>query len=1033
MHRIFSFFIIKVFLLVSIASFASDRYNFNSGWLVKVGKDPKASGTHCDDADWQKVTLPYSFNQTEAFGKRIAELTDTVAWYRKHFVLPENMRNAKKFFIEFEGVRFGARCFLNGKELGWGENGVMAFGFDLTPYIKRNGENILSVYVDNDWRYKEHTKTWSDKSQKEVRSGFQWNDKNFFCNYGGINKNVWLHVMQSDVYQTLPLYSNLMTTGVYIYATQHDVKGHTAVINAESEVKNESDTPKNVSYIIKVNERGGKQIASFAGQTVTVEPGKTAICRASQKVSGLNFWSWGYGYLYDVKTQLVIDGKCVDEVTTTTGFRKTEYKDGMVYLNDRVLQLKGFAQRSTNEWPAVGISIPAWMSDYSNRLVLGCNGNLFRWMHVTPMKQDIESFDRLGLIQAMPAGDAEKDVDDRRWEQRTEVMRDAIIYNRNNPSILFYECGNNQISEEHMAEMKKIRDQYDPNGGRAIGSRNMLDSKVAEYGGEMLYVNKSAGKPMWMMEYNRDEGIRRYWDQWSYPYHIEGEGPLYRGERAVAYNHNQDGLAVENIIRWNEYFLARPGTGKRVNSGGAKIIFSDSNTHARGEKNYRTSGDVDAMRIAKDSWFVHQAIWDGWVDIEKEHTYIIGHWNYEDGDKDGKPVTKPVYVASTGDEVELLLNGKSLGKGIRSNTFLFTFNDVAWKAGTLRAVSYKNGKEVSSHELKSVGKPVALKMHWVEAPAEFRADGSDIRIAEVEAVDKNGQRYPLAHDMITFDIKGSGEYLGGVSGIVSEEEKALNAAAKPATEGEITSEGGHSRDTNGVLSKELMLEAGVIRVMVRSTTEAGDITLTASAKGYAPASLTATTVACPQQDGFYVDANGKAFEADWASALPVFLERGATPATPSYKQTLKGVAVKSVEAGSATSEVANMYDDNEKTQWQSDGLLDNAWVKVTLEKPAAIRQISIRLLDFRKNSYPLEITTADGTVVWTGYTPKGLGNVYLNIEKPVKSATYKIRMIGPATVKEAFGSMTELAAKKNVSTQASKSNKLSIIEIEFNE
>ena len=1033
MHRIFSFFIIKVFLLVSIASFAGVRYNFNSGWLVKVGKDPKASGTHCDDADWQKVTLPYSFNQTEAFGKRIAELTDTVAWYRKHFVLPENMRNAKKFFIEFEGVRFGARCFLNGKELGWGENGVMAFGFDLTPYIKRNGENILSVYVDNDWRYKEHTTTWSDKSQKEVRSGFQWNDKNFFCNYGGINKNVWLHVMQSDVYQTLPLYSNLKTTGVYVYATQHDVKGHTAVINAESEVKNESDTPKNVSYIIKVNERGGKQIASFAGQTVTVEPGKTAVCRASQKVSGLNFWSWGYGYLYDVKTQLVIDGKCVDEVSTTTGFRKTEYKDGMVYLNDRVLQLKGFAQRSTNEWPAVGISIPAWMSDYSNRLVLGCNGNLFRWMHVTPMKQDIESFDRLGLIQAMPAGDAEKDVDDRRWEQRTEVMRDAIIYNRNNPSILFYECGNNQISEEHMAEMKKIRDQYDPNGGRAIGSRNMLDSKVAEYGGEMLYVNKSAGKPMWMMEYNRDEGIRRYWDQWSYPYHIEGEGPLYRGERAVAYNHNQDGLAVENIIRWNEYFLARPGTGKRVNSGGAKIIFSDSNTHARGEKNYRTSGDVDAMRIAKDSWFVHQAIWDGWVDIEKEHTYIIGHWNYEDGDKDGKPVVKPVYVASTGDEVELLLNGKSLGKGERSNTFLFTFNDVAWKAGTLRAVSYKNGKEVSSHELKSVGKPVALKMHWVEAPAEFRADGSDIRIAEIEAVDKNGQRHPLAHDMITFDISGNGDYLGGVSGIVSEEEKAMNAAAKPATEGEITAEGGHSRDTNGVLSKELMLEAGVIRVMVRSTTEAGDIMLTASAKGYAPASLTATTVACPQQDGFYVDANGKAFEADWASALPVFLERGATPATPSYKQTLKGVAVKSVEAGSATSEVANMYDDNEKTQWQSDGLLDNAWVKVTLEKPAAIRQISIRLLDFRKNSYPLEITTADGTVVWTGYTPKGLGNVYLDIENPVKSATYKIRMIGPATVKEAFGSMTELAAKKNVSTQASKSNKLSIIEIEFNE
>lgn len=997
------YFIIVIGLFVVVPNFAGDRYNFNSGWLVKVGKNPKASGTHCDDADWQKVTLPYSFNQTEAFAKAIDHLTDTVAWYRKHFVLPENMKNAKKFFIEFEGVRFGARCFLNGKELGWGENGVMAFGFDLTPFIKRNGENILAVYIDNDWRYKEHIKTWSEKAQKETRSGFQWNDKNFFCNYGGINKNVWLHVMQSDVYQTLPLYTNLQTTGVYVYATQHDVKGHTAIINAESEVKNDSEKEKVVSYNVIVSERGGKQIASFTGQAVTVEPGKTAVCRASQKVSDLHFWSWGYGYLYDVKTQLLIDGKCIDEATTTTGFRKTEYKDGMVYLNDRVLQLKGFAQRSTNEWPAVGISIPSWMSDYSNRLVLGCNGNFFRWMHVTPMKQDIESFDRLGLIQAMPAGDAEKDVDDRRWQQRTEVMRDAIIYNRNNPSILFYECGNNQISEEHMAEMKKIRDQYDPNGGRAIGSRNMQDSKEAEYGGEMLYVNKSAGKPMWQMEYCRDEGIRKYWDEWSYPYHKEGDGPLFRGARAVSYNHNQDGLAVENVVRWNEYWVARPGQGKRVNSGGAKIIFSDSNTHYRGEKNYRTSGDVDAMRIAKDSYFAHYAMWDGWVDTEKDHTYIVGHWNYE------KEVVKPVYVVSTGDEVELLLNGKSLGKGKQSDTFLFTFENVKFEAGKLEAVSRKAGKEVSRYAIETVGKPAALKMQWIEAPQTFRADGADIRMAEIEVVDAKGRRCPLANDMVTFELKGNAEWLGGLSGDVAD-----------------------SLD-NRVLSKELPVEAGVCRVMVRSTTEAGNVQITATAKGFKPATISMSTTAVPTKDGFYVDAQGKAIEAAWQNELPVELSRGETPLTASYKQAFKGVAIKSVDVQCNQDKVQLMYDDNEKSQWESDGHLETAQLTFHLERAAAIKQLSVRLLNFRSNSYPLEITTADGTVVWTGYTPKGLGNVCLNIEKPVKSDTYTVKMLGPATVKEAFGDMTELAAKKNVSTKASKSNKLTIMEIEFNE
>lgn len=85
-------------------------------------------------------------------------------------------------------------------------------------------------------------------------------------------------------------------------------------------------------------------------------------------------------------------------------------------------------------------------------------------MHITPWKQDIESCDRVGLIQAMQAGDAEKDREGRQWEQRTELMRDAIIYNRNNPSILFYECGNESISREHMIEMKAIRDKYDPHG-----------------------------------------------------------------------------------------------------------------------------------------------------------------------------------------------------------------------------------------------------------------------------------------------------------------------------------------------------------------------------------------------------------------------------------------------------------------------------------------------------------------------------------------------------------------------------------------
>ena len=170
-----------------------------------------------------------------------------------------------------------------------------------------------------------------------------------------------------------------------------------------------------------------------------MKPGETKTVKVSGLLNNAHFWSWGYGYLYTVKTLLKADdGSKIDDVVTKTGFRKTQFGEGKFYLNDRAIMMHGYAQRTSNEWPGVGMSVPAWLSDYSNKLMVESGGNLVRWIHVCPWKQDIESCDRVGLIQAMPAGDAEKDVFDRRWEQRLELMKEAIIYNRNNPSIIFY-------------------------------------------------------------------------------------------------------------------------------------------------------------------------------------------------------------------------------------------------------------------------------------------------------------------------------------------------------------------------------------------------------------------------------------------------------------------------------------------------------------------------------------------------------------------------------------------------------------------
>lgn len=375
-----------VLLFISLLPFSAmsspqrQVLNFDLDWQLYIGDLPVKTFENVKSVKAVKgasvVSLPHAFNGKEAFCKSIQELTDTVMWYYKTFELSRTAIEGK-VFVEFEGVRQGADVYVNGHHVGYHENGVMAFGMDLTPYVKR-GKNLIAVRVDNNWQYRERGHKYSR---------YQWNDKNFNANYGGIPKHVKLHLCD-NVYQTLPLYSNLGTTGVYVYATDMDCAQRSALIHAESEVRNETAQPVTVSYEVEVFDAAGKSVALMQGSPKTIVAGGKAILQAAHKVEDLHFWSHGYGYLYTVKSRLVRDGKVTDEVVTRTGFRKTRFAEGKIWLNDRVIQMKGYAQRTSNEWPAVGMSVPAWLSDYSNRMMVESGANLVRWMHVTPWKQD---------------------------------------------------------------------------------------------------------------------------------------------------------------------------------------------------------------------------------------------------------------------------------------------------------------------------------------------------------------------------------------------------------------------------------------------------------------------------------------------------------------------------------------------------------------------------------------------------------------------------------------------------------------------
>ena len=208
--------------------------------------------------------------------------------------------------------------------------------------------------------------------------------------------------MTGRIYQTLPLYENLQTTGVYVYPQAIDLKKKTADVKVEAEVANETGDYASITLSAVVVDADGVVRAQLDGNTSDLVAGQAEILTASGSLTGARFWDVNDPYLYRVYSILSVNGKVVDVCETQTGFRHTEFKGGAgtggVYLNGRFVWLTGYAQRAANDWAGLGGAYPDWMHDFALALVRESHGNYLRWMHVAPQRADSAACDRLGII-----------------------------------------------------------------------------------------------------------------------------------------------------------------------------------------------------------------------------------------------------------------------------------------------------------------------------------------------------------------------------------------------------------------------------------------------------------------------------------------------------------------------------------------------------------------------------------------------------------------------------------------------------------
>ncbi len=799
--------------------------NFNPDWRFLRDDPAGAAQAGFNDAAWTVVSTPHTFNDVDTFdswslpGHRgEQEQWSGRTWYRKSFAAPAAWQG-RKVYIEFEAVRQVAEVYLNGVKLGTAKGGFSPFGFDLTPHLKIGATNVLAVMADNRFQKdpidpklapqaattaathpnlaqlsQQLMEAIPDTLEELQADQIPWNNPHWHPAHGGIYRNVRL-IVTDPLHIALPLYSFLQTEGPYAYAT--DVSAASAKVGIEVPVRNGRASAAHFVVQAVVTDADGKTVLALE-QPAVLAAGADLKVRFTPTLPNPRRWEPGYPHVYRVTLSLSVAGETVDTVEVPLGIRAVRWDTNTgLWINGSHTKLHGWGQKATSEWPGLGAAQPDWLHAYTLQLMHEAGGNFVRWGHVAGGPAQIAAADQLGLVTLQPGVDGEHDTKGGAWILRSSVFRDVIIYYRNHPAILIWEGGNQKVSREHAAELRGYMDKYDPHGGRAYAHRRadkitaeFMDVGIGTEGGREI-----ASLPVVEGEYNREESPRRVWDDASPPNfgYPEAKGQTYQ-LTSEQYAANQVKHYVDKL-------------GAPNHAGGANWIFSDSTSGGRvGVEVARAGGEVDGVRLPKEAYYVTQVMY-----TYEPRVHLIGHWSYPAGTK------KNVFVAAnTGGEVELFVNGRSLGRAQPEKRFLYPFADVAFEPGEIKAVAHNAaGAVVATTVKRTTGAAVALRVTPHTGPDGWRADGSDIALVDVEAVDAGGTRVPTFQQRVDFEVEGPALWRGGYN----------------------------SGKIDSINHRYLDLEAGINRVSLRSTLAAGQVILRVRSAGLAAAAVTLEAVA----------------------------------------------------------------------------------------------------------------------------------------------------------------------------------------------
>lgn len=708
-----------------------------------------------------------------------------IGWYRKHFTIPASDAG-KKIFIDFDGAMAYAEIWLNSHYVGTWPYGYSSFRIDLSPYILFGKENILAVKLN--------TEKWDSRWYPGA----------------GIYRHVWL-VKTNDVH--------VDHWGTYI--TTPKISANSATVQLVVEVANESDKVANVKMQTEIFEAGKgntlkKKIATTPFKNINIKEGSSLKANETIIISNPKLWSIEKPNRYFAVTHILNNGKIIDTYYSTFGIRILKFTahDGFL-LNGKRVQIQGTCNHQ--DLGALGAAINTSALKRQLTILKEMGDNALRTSHNPPAPELFELADEMGFLvwdeafdcwkHGKKKNDYNKLFDE--WHEKDLVA--MVRRDRNHPSVFIWSIGNEVPDQSDVAMTKELTDIIrredstrpvseglnDPDGGRKSGAVHALGvmgvnyffEQQAKWDADPRYANMpTIGSETSSCVSSRGEFFfgtnRKDWQISSYDLDHPGWGCT--PDEQFRINAKYPNLLGEFV--WTGFdYLGEP-TPYGSDETNLLNFRNDPSKRAELEKALeelkktqppsRSSyfGIVDLAGFPKDRFYLYQSHWR--PDLPMAH--ILPHWNWPER----KDSIVPVYVYTSGDEAELFLNGKSLGRKKKQPgiDFRLSWENVVYEPGELKVIAYKNGKRWATDEEKTTG--TATKLSLKSNVEKIVNDGKDLAFITLRVEDKKGLMVPRSNPEIHFEIEGPGEIVATDNGdatsfesFQSHDKKAFNGMA----------------------------------------------------------------------------------------------------------------------------------------------------------------------------------------------------------------------------------------------------------------